>query len=177
MKVFPMRNRASIWNFVSAFLGGLCLASLFVSEPANATTVTGAFNVTITITSQCSVTNATAMAFPSSGLLSAAVNQTSTFSVTCTNTTPYTIGLDNGLNVSGSQRRMKGGASNTEFVNYNLFSDSAHSVAWGNSSGALVNGTGTGTAVGYTVYGQVPAQTTPSAAANYIDTVTINVTY
>jgi spore coat protein U-like protein len=142
-----------------------------------ATSVTSQFNVTMQITSQCVVANATNMAFPTTGLLSTAVNQTSTFDVTCSNTTPYTIGMDTGANASSGQRRMKGGTSNSEFISYNLFSDSGRTTAWGNAVGSLVSGSGTGIVQNYTVYGQVPAQTTPSAATNYLDTVTITVTY
>ena len=161
-------------------IGALLTSGLVAATadgPALAATATGSFNVTITITSQCTVSNATNMAFPSSGLLSAAVNQTNTFNVTCTNTTPYTIGLNNGLNVSGAQRRMLGGVTNTEFVSYNLYSDAGRTIAWGDVSGSWVSGTGTGAATAYTVYGQVPPQATPSPSANYTDTVTITVTY
>jgi spore coat protein U-like protein len=157
------------------------IAALFIVPAAGlaeaATTATSQFNVTMSITSQCVIANATNMAFPTTGLLASAVNQTSSFDVTCTNATPYTVGLDSGANSSSGQRRMKGGVSNTEFISYNLFSDAARSVAWGNVSGAWVSGTGSGGAQSYTVYGQVPSQTTPSAASNYLDTVTITVTY
>jgi spore coat protein U-like protein len=172
-----MRGQKLFQNLaVGALLSSGFIAALGAG-PAIAATATGSFNVTITITSQCSVSNATNMAFPSTGLLSAAVNQTSTFNVTCTNTTPYTIGLDSGLNVSGAQRRMLGGVTNTEFVSYNLYSDAGRTIAWGDVSGSWVSGTGTGSATAYTVYGQVPAQATPSPSANYTDTVTITVTY
>lgn len=157
-------------------LAGVAVVLMAASSAATAATVQSNFNVTIAITSQCAVTNAQNMAFPSTGLISAAVQQTSTFQVLCGNTTPYTIGLDTGLNASGLQRRMLGGATNSEFISYNLFSDAARSVAWGNASGSLVSGTGTGAVQTWTVYGQVPAQTTPSGG-NYLDTVTISVNF
>ena len=152
-------------------------ATLATGEAATAATATSQFNVTITLTAQCIVSNATNMNFPATGLLSAAVNQTSTFDVTCSNALPYTVGLNAGLNPTGPQRRMLGGVSNTEFVSYNLYSDAARTVAWGNAAGSWVSGAGTGAAAPYTVYGQVPPQATPSAAANYTDTVTITVTF
>jgi spore coat protein U-like protein len=143
-----------------------------------ATTVTNTFNVTMTITAQCMVTNPTTMAFASTGLLSAAVNQTSSFNVTCTNTTPYNIGLDAGANASSGQRRMKGGSTGTEYISYNLYQDAGYATPWGNVIGTSTkSATGTGSTQAYTVYGQVPAQATPSPAANYTDMVTINVTY
>jgi spore coat protein U-like protein len=154
-----------------------CAFAFSAASAAHAATATGSFAVTMTITSQCAISTPTTLAFGSSGLLSAVVNQTSTFNVTCTNTTGYTVGLDNGANASASQRRMKGGAG-TEYINYNLYSDSGRATPWGNASGSWVSGTGNGQAQTLTVYGQVPVQTvTPSPAANYTDTVNITVTY
>ena len=155
-------------------LGALALAG---STGARAATATNSFAVQMTITSQCTVTNPTTLNFGSSGLLGAVVNASNTFSVTCTNTTPYTIGLDSGANVSSGQRRMKGGTANNEYINYNLFQDSGHATPWGNATGSWVSGAGAGSATSYTVYGQVPVQNTPSPSANYADTVNITVTY
>lgn len=155
--------------------GALSLAA--ISNGQCATTVTNSFAVQMTITSQCTVSNPTTLNFGSSGLIAAAINQTNTFNVTCTNTTPYTVGLDPGLNASSGQRRMKGGTTNNEYISYNLYSDTARTIAWGNVTGSWVSGSGTGAATSYTVYGQVPAQNTPSPSTNYADTVTISVTY
>lgn len=148
-----------------------------LKQSALAATATTSFNVTVTITAQCAVSSATNLTFPATGLLNSAVNGSSSFAVLCTNTTPYTIGLDTGLNGLSGQRRMKGGASNNEFISYNLYSDAARTSAWGNSAPSWVSGVGSGSTTTYTVYGQAPIQTTPSAAANYTDTVTVTVTY
>lgn len=164
---------------MSRMLRGISVA-LFCTAAMGAqaaTTVTTQFNVTMAITAQCVVANATNMVFPTTGLLTSPVTQTSSFDVTCTNSTPYTVGLDAGQNASGAQRRMTGGPSGGEFVAYGLFTDAAHTSAWGNTTGSWVNGVGTGVKSTFTVYGQVPAQTTPSPASNYTDTVTVSVTY
>lgn len=151
---------------------------LMAAAPAAlAATATNTFNVTMTITSSCTVTNPTTLAFGSAGVLSAAVDQTSTFDVTCSNTVPYTVGLNTGLNASGAQRRMLGGGTNSEYINYDLYQDAGRTTAWGNAVGSWQSGTGNGSAQSFTVYGRVPAQTTPSPGANYTDTVTITVTY
>jgi spore coat protein U-like protein len=48
---------------------------------------------------------------------------------------------------------------------------------WGTTIGTnTVSATGNGASQSYTVYGQVPAQTTPAAAV-YTDTITVTVTY
>jgi spore coat protein U-like protein len=149
---------------------GLAIAS----GSANAqTTVTDTFDVLITINAFCAITNPTNLDFGSNNLLNAAVDQTSTFDVQCTNTTPFDIGLDQGQNF-GATRRMTDG---TSFVSYALYSNAGRTTAWGDTIGSdTVAATGTGSAVSYTVYGRVPAQTTP-APGSYNDTVTIEVTY
>jgi len=153
-----------------------CASALLLgANAANAATATGAFNVTLTLNAQCTVSNANNLTFGTVGLLSGPVNQTSTFQVTCTNATPYTVGLNAGQYPSGAQRQMLN-ASTTQYVAYNLYQDSAYSTPWGNASGVWESGTGTGAAQSFTVYGQVPAQTTPPPGT-YSDTVTITVTY
>jgi spore coat protein U domain-containing protein, fimbrial subunit CupE1/2/3/6 len=109
-------------------------------------------------------------------VLVSAANQTSAITVTCTNTTPYNVGLDKGLNgPSVTNRQMKSGAGAT--INYALYSNAGMTLNWGNTPGTdTVAGTGNGTGQVLTVYGQIPAQTTP-APSTYNDTVTVTITY
>jgi len=104
------------------------------------------------------------------------VDQTSTLQVTCTNTTPYNIGLDAGTGSGAtvaSRKLTSGGAT----VNYTLYSDTGRTTVWGTTIATdTVAGTGNGAAQSYTVYGRIPTQTTP-APGNYADTITVTVTY
>ncbi|EEF24377.1 Protein U precursor, putative [Ricinus communis] len=139
---------------------------------------TATFDVTLTIIADCTIA-ATPMNFGSSqGVLAAAVNSTTTMSVTCTNTTPYNVGLSAGT-VAGSTttaRLMAGTtAGNTSStLAFNLY-QSAGSTNWGNTQGTdTKSGTGNGTAQTLTVYGTVPAQNTP-APDTYKTTITATV--
>jgi spore coat protein U-like protein len=150
------------------------LVSIFGSE-AGASTATGSFNVQVAIAATCVVTSATTLDFGTQGVLSAHIDQTSTITVTCTNTTPYNIGLDKGLNGSSVTTRQMIMASTP--VNYSLFSDSGRTINWGNTIGTdTVAATGNGSAQIYTVYGRIPPQTSP-APGIYTDTITVTVTY
>ena len=151
---------------------------------AQAATATTTFTVSVTITASCTI-SATNLAFGTQGVLAANVDSTSTISITCTNTTPYSVGLDNGLNFSGGTRRMKDTGAGTTFVNYGLYTDTGRTNAWTTSTSAAsctggantcALGTGNGTTQNITVYGRIPAQTTP-APATFNDTVTATVTY
>ena len=156
------------------------LASLTAFGGAQAATTTGTFNVKITIITNC-VVSATDMLFPvTTGVLNANIDQTSVISVTCTNTTPYTVGIEVGTNGGGTvlTRKMIGGPSN-ELISYALFSDSLRTANWGNTAGTgWQTGTGNGntTPQTYTVYGRVAAQNTPTPG-NYTDVVQVTVTY
>jgi spore coat protein U-like protein len=69
---------------------------------------------------------------------------------------------------------MQNGAA---LVNYRLYRDAGRTQNWGNSIGTdTLAGTGNGAAQAITVYGRVPAQSTP-AAGTYTDTVAVTVTY
>ena len=103
---------------------------------------------------------------------------TGTITVTCTSGTAYNIGLNAG-NTSGAtitNRLMFGGQGGQSTLGYQLFSDAAYTINWGNSSGTgWVSGTGNGSAQPYTIYGRIPASAL-SATGSYTDTITASIT-
>ncbi|SEO42145.1 Spore coat protein U (SCPU) domain-containing protein [Luteibacter sp. UNC138MFCol5.1] len=131
--------------------------------------------VTSSVAKACTITTATALDFGNvPGFLRTPSDQTSLLRMTCTNRSPFQVGLDNGQNASGSTRRM---ASGSGFVAYELYRDSQRTQRWGNTINSdTATGTGSGSEQTLTVYGRVPVQ--PAAAAGgYSDTVTVTVTY
>jgi spore coat protein U-like protein len=156
---------------ISALMGAI------VAGPALAATATGNMNVRITIQAECKVVTATDLDFGTRGVIDANVDQTSTISVQCTNSTPYTVGLNagGGAGATVAVRKMTGPASAT--VNYTIYRDAARTQVWGVTAGTdVVSGTGNGNAQSITAYGRVPPQTTPAAGV-YSDIVAITVTY
>jgi spore coat protein U-like protein len=132
--------------------------------------------VQVSITATCTINSASALNFGTQGVLAANVDQTSTIQLTCTNTTPYNIGLNAGTGTGATvaTRKLTSGANT---INYTLYSNSGRTTVWGNTVGTdTVAATGNGAAQNYTVYGRIPPQTTP-APGNYADTITITVTY
>ncbi len=156
----------------AAVLGALVLVG---AQSAVAATTTTTFAVTATVQATC-VVSATSMAFGTyTGVLLAST--TSTVSVTCTNTTPYNVGLNAGLATGATvtARKMTGPAG--ALLGYSLFSDSGRTTNWGNTVGTdTVTGTGNGSAQALTVYGQVAAGQYLAPGA-YTDTITATVTY
>ena len=114
--------------------------------------------------------------FGSTGILGANVDATGGVGITCTPGTPYTVSLNNGTTGTAPAARKMSKAGET--VTYGLYKDNARSQVWGDAAtpGSTVAGTGSGAVQNLTVYGRVPAQTTPSAGL-YTDTVVVTVTY
>lgn len=169
MKALP--DHAHALRF-AGILGAL--AACLGATSAGAATATSTFTVSATVQATCSVVTAPLAFGAYTGTVLAGVT---TVSVTCTNTTPYSIGLNAGTSVAATvtTRKMTGTASAT--INYGLYSDAAHAVNWGNTpSTDTVAGVGTGSAVVATVYGQMPAAQFVAPGA-YSDTITATITY
>ncbi len=137
---------------------------------------TATFDVTVQIIADCTIAAQPLDFGASQGVLTNTVNSTSTLQVTCTNTTPYNVGLSAGT-VTGStvaSRLMGGTGANTSTVGFNL-TMSAGAGNWGNTQGTDTrSGTGTGAVQTMTVYGAIPAQNTPQPDS-YKTTITATV--
>ncbi|MGB9369466.1 MAG: spore coat U domain-containing protein [Xanthobacteraceae bacterium] len=169
-----MQSDARAWRGYGAALAACFLIPW--TGPSHAASTTTTFAVQATITATCTINSASTLNFGTLGVLASNTDQTSTLQVTCTNTTPYNIGLDVGTG-SGATVAVRKLTSGGATVNYTLYSDSGRTTVWGNTvSTDTVAGTGSGSAQNYTVYGRIPAQTTP-APGNYADTITVTVTY
>jgi len=169
-----MQSNARVRSGYKAALTACFLIPLANASYAASTTST--FAVQATITATCTINSASTLNFGTVGVLAGNTDQTSTIQVACTNTTPYNIGLDAGTG-SGATVAVRKLTSGGATVNYSLYSDSGRATVWGTTIGTdTVAATGNGAAQSYTVYGRIPAQTTP-APGNYADTVTVTVTY
>jgi spore coat protein U-like protein len=170
------------------WIGGAC-SSIFIclgsAALAQAGTATANLTVQITITASCTI-NAATLDFgsnPGTTLVSTNVDAATTVSVTCTNGSPYSVGMDNGANFSAS-RRMKQGVT-TNYLSYGLYTDAGRTNAWttaaSNSTCTAANscflGTGSGSAQSVNIYGRVPSIGTAPPTGVYTDTVTMTITY
>ena len=149
-------------------------------EPGCAALTTSAgtfgFTVTATVINNCQI-SATNVAFTSTGVLNSALNATGAITARCTNGDAFRIALSSGSsgNVAARQMQRSGGGGT---VNYQLFTDSSYTSAWGDGTAGttMATGTGSGNAVSINVYGRVPAQNTP-IPGSYSDTITATITF
>jgi spore coat protein U-like protein len=154
----------------------IIVAGLLTAAPLSmAAQVTIPFTVSAMVVRGCAV-SATDLVF-GNYLATAApptVLATSTISVTCELGDSYTIGLSDGANVTGTQRRLLRTAPPAAYLNYNLFQDAALTQVWRDTGPTRLPDVGTGLMQVHTVYGQIPGgQIVPVGA--YIDTVTVTV--
>jgi spore coat protein U-like protein len=171
---YSASRRHKRFGLGSAGLLGILLLSLPLT-PGVAATATNTFAVTATVQATCLVT-ATTVAFGTyTGVV---VTATGTLSITCTNTTPYSVALSAGLGVTPTAtvttRHMTGPGVG---LNYGLFRDGAWTLNWGLTPGTdTAAGTGNGNVQTLTVYGQLPAGQYIAPGA-YTDTITATINY
>lgn len=140
-------------------------------------TITG-FQVSANVQQTCQVTT-NPLTFPTpAGGDPSGVTATTTLQVSCTSHTGYQVGLDNGKNFDGSNRRMRGGPTNSDYISYGLYQNSGNSIPWGNTPGTGGNTvTGSTSSQTFTVYGKVNTGQGPVNAGDYFDAVTVYVYY
>ncbi len=172
----PGQNTASVGAYTSSFTSAHTLvrfANGDVACPASGGSSIGTFTVSANVTANCSIT-AQDLNFGVVSSLPAARDQNTSINVACTNAAPWSVGLSNGSNFSGTRRMRIEGTSN--YIGYDLFRDAARTQAWSTGTGNEAVGTGTGGNQTLTVYGRVLAQAVP-AAGTFVDTVIATITF
>lgn len=172
----PAQSTEPVGNYSSSFTSPHTIvrfANGNVACPASGGSSMGTFNVAATVTANCSI-SAQDLNFGVASSLPAARDQNTSINVACTNAAPWSVGLSNGSNFSGTRRMRIEGTPN--YISYGLFRDAARTQAWSTGTGNEAVGTGTGGSQTLTVYGRVPAQATP-AAGTFVDTVIATITF
>jgi spore coat protein U-like protein len=171
--------RANKFLGAAAVSGMALVAAGYSAATASAATATANLGVSATVTNNCTISTA-ALAFgsydPVVAHASTNLDGTGTVTVACTKGAVANIGLGLGSNASGSTRRMSNGG--TEYLTYELYSDSGRSTVWGNASGSWYSpgAAPSKTARNFTVYGRV-ASNQDVAAGSYNDTVVATVNF
>jgi spore coat protein U-like protein len=163
----------------------LAAALQFVAHaPLQAGTAAGNLTVQMTISSACTIGGATQNfgTIVGTSLLSVFADSTTSVTVTCTNGSPYSIGIDLGANASGSQRRLANGGST---INYDLYLDALHLLPWNGATDSATCatpnncylGTGNGSAQAITIYGHIAPLAVAPASGTYTDNLVMTVNY
>jgi Uncharacterized secreted protein len=163
------------------------LATSAIGTTAAATVATGNFTVSLKVNSTCAV-NTTAASNISLAAVNAGVTTATlpgTFSVNCSNKTPFNVGLAPSNNSTTGVGALAGTAGNSATIAYALYQDAGGATPWGNTATSSAKGNGeSGTGAGmatakaqsFTVYANATGSTDVQPDT-YTDTVTINVNY
>ena len=153
-------------------LAGLLVAGAFGVATTDAANTSGTFNVNITLNSTCSLSAITAVAFTYTSLQGAVQNSTAGgYTVTCTNSLPYTFGLQAGT-----------GAATPPGAATITVTDNAVNLQYVLGTSAA-GGTGNGAAQSYNITGTMAAaqsgtcgvaSCTNAAATNKAQTLILN---
>ena len=168
MSTSPRFRRLPAAAAAIALLVGLPLSA------ARAATATTSFSVTAVVSTNCFIT-ANNLDFGNYG--GAQLDATTTLAATCTQGTPYSVGLTKGGSPIATvlSRRLR--SFSTDDLVYQLFQDPSRTIAWGDTIGTdTVAGTGNGNAQTLTVYGRIPGSQFVGPGA-YSDTVTVTLTF
>jgi len=150
------------------------------STCGNTGNITFPFTVSATVTKQCVVNAVSDVDLGTVPASATNVANNGNISITCSNTTPYYVGLRPSNNSTVGAGLMSAPAGNTDKVPYQLYQNAGMTTLWGNtatasSAGNGVAGSGTGVAKSHTVYVRAPsADYQPDS---YSDTVTVVVNY
>lgn len=103
-------------------------------------------------------------------------DQTGDIVIRCTKgASGITVGLGNGANNSGNQRRMVNAVDPTTTLEYQVFKEPGRTTIWGPGDGGQVRSgpdlDGTGTNVIVTMYGRIPPHQLQATAGTYTDTL------
>ncbi len=151
------------------------------SAQAGSSPQTSQFLVSLTVQKDCTITAGNTLNFgtATSSLITTAINGSTTFSVTCTNTTPYVLALDKGTTTGSAilSRLLLGGTTATT-VPYQLYTDGTFGTIWGDgTNGSTVGGTGSGQAQVITVNGKALSTGSMPAPDTYTSTETVTITF
>lgn len=135
--------------------------------------------VNMTVSNDCTTITAPNIAFGSAPVAKSFPTISQSIGVTCTKGYAYTVGIDNGANASGTQRRMASGATNR--LSYEIYKGSGTTSRWGSvgaerwasAISSAVSTDGTLRTFNYTAL-VLPTQTTPPGGT-YTDTLTIDI--
>ena len=148
-------------------IASLVVAGAFGVATSDAANTSGQFNVNMTLTSTCSLSAVTAIDFAYTSLQGAVANGTNgNFTVTCTNSLPYTFGLQTGT-----------GAATPPGAATITVTDNAVNLQYVLGTSA-VGGTGNGAAQPFNVTGTMAAgQSGTCAAASCTNAAATNKTH
>ncbi len=68
-------------------------------------------------------------------------------------------------------------AKGADRLNYNLYTNSSHTIVWGDGTGVTVTVSGNAATASHTVYGRIAGSQNAARLGAYTDSITVTVTF
>jgi spore coat protein U-like protein len=158
----------------------VCAVTLIAGDgSALAGTASNNLAVSATVSNNCAITAGT-LSFGAYDALNvnatADLDQTGSFTITCTKGTPYAVSLDAGSNPTHAAGTSRAMANGSNYLSYEIYKDSARTTVWNTAQTVTGTATSKGAAISLTAYGRIP-QGQDAAQGAYADTVVETVTF
>jgi spore coat protein U-like protein len=169
--------KLSLTARIAGLTSAAAMLAALVPAAANAGSVNQNVNVSASVAQNCKMTTTTNIAFGAYDpvTVSAVTNATGALSVSCTKAaTGITLTLSAGGNSThavGPQTRAMIGATNGNFLSYDVFEDSGYATRFPVSAVAESVTGGITTPTTISLYGQIPAAAQDVAVDTYSDTL------
>lgn len=160
--------------------------ALLCAARATAGSDTSMFQVNANVISGCAINSIPDLSLGNYVQGGGVADGSTSISLTCSSGTAYVIALNYGLYTTGGTTRRLKLTTNTNYINYNLYTGSGHVNIWkdtsvcstpGGSSVNCIYGTGTGTAQSVTIYGEIAAGQYPGPNGSFTDTITATINF
>lgn len=188
-KAHSSNNSSTAFGFAIMAAAFVVASTLVTSSVQAAGSSTGTLQVRAQIDASCTIDSAT-LDFGKIDALNTKTNGSTTFDVTCADSTPYVVSMGAGNNGSDASERAMSNDSGDQ-LDYQLYTDSSRSKKWYsygncNQRPSSYDPTGTTSHCGYgsggntksfTVYGKIPGGQSVQSGSEYTDTVAITVHY
>jgi spore coat protein U-like protein len=160
-------------------LAALTACAIVVQLPLSAQTASASLTVTANVTKNCTIATAPVnfgSYDPVAANATAPLDGVGTLTVACTKGAVAKVGLNSGANAQGTVRRM--GQGTTEYLNYEIYKDTAHATVWGNTADTALDipAAPNRNPRTFTAYGRVVAAQ-DAAVGNYTDTIVATVNF
>jgi len=160
-------------------LAGLAVVSAATASRLSGQSATATLTVNASVSKNCTITTAPVNfgAYdPVAANATTPLDGTGTLTVACTKGAVAKIGLNAGSNAQGTTRRMS--QSTAAFLNYEIYSDAAHTVVWGNTATDSLDipAAPNKNPRNFTAYGRVASAQDATVGA-YTDTVVATVNF
>lgn len=167
---------APVGSYSSMFTGADGLVFSFGENGCDQTGQIAEMTVSANLTASCAV-DVTAMDFGiTNEQVSSQIDSRAQIFVSCTNNTPYSVGLDFGTHARDSTSTGRGMSNGTQTVHYGLFHTATRNDSWELTDGTLHDGLGSGYRQTIDIFGRVFGDQT-LVSGQYTDSVVVVITY